>query len=83
MSKDSSGVGCLGMILIFLLGYAIGSEDDKILPDRVIIHPDGSKIEYYNEQQRTQADTGYYQTKSQTYQQPRDSLCTSTRVPRD
>ena len=82
--NSNGGFGCLGLILVFLLGYAswlLGQEEsEKVLPDHIIYNKDGSKIEYYNVKQRTQVDTGYYQTESQIYQQSTDSLRISRRI---
>jgi len=61
-SEEDSGCGCLIIIILFIIIAG--------LCDRVTNLENDVK-------QRTQADTGYYQTESQTYQQSRDSLCIS------
>jgi len=81
--SDESSCGCFTLIIIFLIGYAIGrGEKETIRPDHVIMYPNGKKIEYYNVEQRKQVDTGYYQTESQN-QQSGDSLCSIRGIPRD
>ena len=79
--SDESSCGCFTLIIIFLIGYAIGRIDELL--DKVgEKETNGKKIEYYNVEQRKQVDTGYYQTESQN-QQSGDSLCSIRGIPRD